>query len=235
MSQVHPSAVVGDGVRLGARVCVGPRAVVLGPTTVGDDCWIGPGCVIGTPPELTDAEHNGRWRDPLDLPGVEIGPGTVIRELSTVHQGSYRPTRIGAGCWVLNRAYVAHDCQVGDEVTLSAGTSLGGHTMIGDRANLGMNVVVHQRRVIGPGAMVGMGAAVTRDVPPYALVYGNPARLRGVNAVGMRRAGIADEHIELLAAGYLGGDLAARPPGTGDAFAWWAAAEPARPLVGPAG
>ena len=232
MSGVHPTALVGDGVELGERVTIGPHAVVLGPSTVDDDCWIGPGCVIGTPPEITSVEHNSEWQAPLGLHGVRIGARTVIRELSTVHQGSYRPTRIGADCWLLNRVYVAHDCQVGDGVTLSAGTSLGGHIRIGDGVNIGMNTVVHQRRVVGPGAMVGMGAAVTRDVPPYALAYGNPARLHGVNAVGMRRAGIPDEHIALLANGYAVGRLPAeRPDKIADAYAWWIAAEPARPLA----
>lgn len=239
---MHPTAVVGDGVELGERVTIGPHAVVLGPATIGDDCWIGPGCVLGTPPEIASVEHNREWQAPLPLFGLHIGAGTVIRELSTVHQGSYRPTRIGAHCWLLNRVYVAHDCQVGDGVTLSAGTSLGGHILIGDGVNVGMNAVVHQRRVVGPGAMVGMGAAVTRDVPPYALAYGNPARLGGVNAVGMRRAGIPEEHIELLADGYGAGRLPAERPDklalrdrgnsvTADAFAWWDAAEPAKPLI----
>ncbi len=232
MIQVHPSAVIGDGVELGERVVVGPHTVVMGPARIGDDCWIGPGCVIGTPPEITSAEHNREWTGVQPHFGVEIGAGTVVRELSTIHQGSYRPTRIGAGCWLLNRVYVAHDCQVGDGVTLSSGTTLGGHILIGDAVNTGMNAVVHQRRVVGPGAMVGMGAAVTRDVPPYALAFGNPVRLHGVNKVGMSRAGIPAEHIALLADGYAAGRLPAeRPDKIADAFAWWTAAEPARPLV----
>lgn len=232
MTRVHPSAVLGDGVELGERVVVGPNAVIMGPARIGDDCWIGPGCVIGTPPEITSVEHNQDWTSALPLCGVEIGAGTVVRELSTIHQGSYRPTRIGAGCWLLNRVYVAHDCQVGDGVTLSSGATLGGHILIGDAVNLGMNAVVHQRRVVGPGAMVGMGSSVTRDVPPYAKAYGNPVRLQGVNTVGMSRSGIPDEHIELVTASYAAGTLPTeRPDKLADAFAWWQAAEPARPLV----
>lgn len=232
MTQVHASAVVGDGVELGERVVVGPHAVIMGPATVGDDCWIGPGCVIGTPPEITSVEHNREWRTPLPLFGVEIGAGTVVRELSTIHQGSYRPTRIGAGSWVLNRVYVAHDCQIGAGVTLSSGVTLGGHILVGDGVNLGMNAVVHQRRVVGPGAMVGMGSAVTRDVPPYAMAYGNPVRLHGVNGVGMSRAGIGAEVIELLATQYAEGRLPQDlPEAVFEAFSWWKTAEPARPLA----
>jgi UDP-N-acetylglucosamine acyltransferase len=205
---IHRTAVIGDGVELGERVTVGPGAVLLGPMTVGDGCWIGPGVVLGTPPEITNASHDTDWHAPQPHHGVAIGARTVIRELSTVHQGSHRTTTVGPDSWLLNRSYVAHDCQVGGNVTLSAGVSLGGHVQVGDRTNIGMNAVVHQRRVIGPGAMVGMGSVVTRDVPPHALVYGNPARLRGVNRVGMRRAGIPDAEIERLAAEY-----GARSPG----------------------
>lgn len=232
MTQVHRTALVGDGVDLGERVVIGPQVVIVGPAWIGDDCWIGPGCVIGTPPEITSIEHNRDWQAPLPLHGVRIGPRTVVRELSTIHQGSYRPTRIGADCWLLNRVYLAHDCQVGDRVTLSAGASLGGHIMVGDAVNVGMNVVVHQRRVIGPGAMVGMGSAVTRDVPPFAKAFGNPARLRGVNEVGMRRAGMAEDDILLLDAGYRDGRTPTMLPASLESsFEWWASAGPARPMV----
>ncbi len=232
MSHVHPSAVVGAGVELGERVTIGPNAVVLGPARIGDDCWIGPGCVIGTPPEISSEPHNRAWDGELAHHGVEIGPRTVVRELSTIHQGSYRPTRIGADCWLLNRVYVAHDCQVGDGVTLSAGASLGGHIRVGDRVNVGMNAVVHQRRVIGVGAMVGMGSAVTKDVPPFAKAYGSPARLHGVNSVGMTRSGVGEDAVRLLAAAYAELSLPDELPAElRAAFDWWFAAKPDRPLA----
>lgn len=231
MRHIHPSAVVGDGVRLGEGVTIGPGAVVLGPTVIGDGCWIGPGCVIGTPPEISSLPHNRAWDGELDHHGVEIGPRTVVRELSTIHQGSYRPTKIGADCWILNRVYVAHDCQVGDRVTLSAGTSVGGHVLIGAGVNVGMNAVVHQRRVIGPGAMVGMGSSVTRDVPPYAMAYGSPVRLHGANTVGMQRAGVDAVDVDALAAEYSRGTVPALSSGAlAEAFSWWSAARPGKPL-----
>lgn len=155
-----------------------------------------------------------------------------MRELSTVHQGSREPTVIGADCWLLNRVYVAHDCRIGDRVTLSAGVSLGGRVLVGAGANIGMNAVVHQRRVVGPVAMVGMGSAVTWDVPPYAKAYGNPVRLRGVNRVGMTRAGLTDKVIDRLAADFADGRLPGDvPEPVSAAFGWWRAAEPERPLV----
>ncbi|MFE2757140.1 UDP-N-acetylglucosamine acyltransferase [Actinosynnema sp. NPDC059335] len=231
-NHIHHTAIVGDGVELGDGVTIGPGAVVLGPAVVEDGCWIGPGCVVGTPPEITSEPHNRAWDGDLAHRGVHLGEGVVVRELSTIHQGSYRPTTIGARSWLLNRVYVAHDCLVGTGVTLSAGTSLGGHVLVGDGVTVGMNAVVHQRRVVGPGSMVGMGTAVSRDVPPFAKAFGSPVRLHGVNSVGMSRAGYDGSAVDALRAAYADGRLPdPLPAELAEAFAWWAAAEPAKPLA----
>ncbi|MCX2952286.1 UDP-N-acetylglucosamine acyltransferase [Lentzea sp. NEAU-D7] len=233
VNHIHPSAVVGDGVELGDGITIGPGAVVLGPCVVEDGTWIGPGCVIGTPPEITSAEHNRAWDGSLAHAGVHIGARVVIRELSTVHQGSYRATTIGADSWLLNRVYVAHDSLVGTGVTLSAGVSLGGHVQINDKVNVGMNASVHQRRVIGAGAMIGMGTPVSKDVPPFARAYGSPIRVHGVNSVGMSRSGVSDAAIEALTSAYDAGRLPEEIPAELEvAFKWWTEAEAAKPLVG---
>ena len=207
---VHPTAVVSPGVELGAGVVVGPHAVLLGPCRIGAHSRIGAGCVVGGPPEITSARQNDAWDGDLEHHGVEIGERAVLREMVTVQQGSTRPTRIGAGSWLLTRAYVAHDGVLGEGVTLSAGVCLGGYAVVGDRATLGMNAVVHQRRAVGAGAMVGMAAVVTRDVPAWARSYGSPARTRGANVVGLRRCGVPDEEAAALDREYAGG-----PPAEG--------------------
>ncbi|MFD1147616.1 UDP-N-acetylglucosamine acyltransferase [Saccharothrix hoggarensis] len=232
VNHIHPTAIIGDGVTLGDDVTIGPGAVVLGPAVVQDGCWIGPGCVIGTPPEITDATHNRAWEGDLAHHGVHLGEGVTVRELTTIQQGSRRPTSIGAGSWVLSRVYIAHDCEIGPHATLSAGVSLGGHTRIGDGVNVGMNAVVHQWRVVGPGAMVGMGSVVSRDVPPFAKAFGSPARLHGVNAVGMSRAGYSETSAQALETAY---ERSCAPVAVPDelrsAFDWWADSRPERPMV----
>jgi UDP-N-acetylglucosamine acyltransferase len=224
---VHPTAVVSDGVELGSRVVIGPHAVVLGPCRIGDDVQIGSGCVIGSPPELTSAVQNVAWAGELSHHGVEIDGGTIVRELCTVQQGSRAPTRIGAGCWLLSRTYVAHDCVLGDGVTTSAGVALGGHVQIGYGVNVGMNAAVHQHRVVGPGAMIGMSAAVTRDVPPFGKAYGVPARLHGANTVGMARRGVRPADAAALDAAYRAGRApvhgAEEDAELARAWDWWAA------------
>jgi UDP-N-acetylglucosamine acyltransferase len=92
-------------------------------------------------------------------------------------------------------------------MTMASSTTLGGHVRVGNGANLGMGTIVHQRRVIGPTAMVGMGSVVTRDIVPFALAYGNPCRVHRANTVGMQRAGVAAEVIEQVDAAYRAGDM----------------------------
>jgi len=204
---ISPMAFIGEGVQIGQNVSVGPGAVILGPCVIEDDAWIGPGAQIGAPPEMTDHMQNTAWSGDLAHAGVHIGKGTVIREAAVIHQGSYRATTVGAGSWVLTRAYLAHDVLLGENATVSAGVSVGGHCVIGDRVNIGMNASVHQRTFIGAGCMVGMGAPVARDLPPYVKAFGSPVRLHGVNTIGMQRQGIEPEQIEALQAAYVAGNL----------------------------
>jgi UDP-N-acetylglucosamine acyltransferase len=204
---ISPLAFVGPGVRLGEGVAIGPGAVLLGPCVVEDDVFIGAGSQIGGPPEMTDRPQNAAWAGDLDHAGVRIGRGAVIREGAVIHQGSYRATTVGAGSWVLNRAYLAHDVLLGEGSTVSAGVSIGGHCVIGDRVNIGLNASIHQRVFIGTGCMVGMGTPLARDLPPFVKAYGSPARVHGVNAVGMRRQGVEDAQIAALQAAYASGDL----------------------------
>jgi UDP-N-acetylglucosamine acyltransferase len=198
--RIHPRAFVGDGVTLGTDVTIGPNAVLLGPLTVGDRVWIGPGAVIGTPPEISTLTQNAAWEGELAHHGVIIGDDVVVRELATVSQGSHRPTRIGSGSWLLNTSYVAHDVQVGRSVTLSSGARVGGHSEIGDHATLGLNAVVHQRKSVGAGSMIGMGAGVTRNVLPFSKIYGSPPRRHGLNGYVLRKLGVTDAEIDDLTA-----------------------------------
>lgn len=206
-ARVSPLAHIGEGVELGADVSIGPGTVILGPAVIEDGAWIGPGAQIGAPPEMSNLRQNAAWAGDLEHAGVRIGAGAVIRENAVIHQGSYRETTIGAGCWILARAYVAHDVLIGAETTVSAGASIGGHCVIGPRVNIGMNASIHQRRVIGAGTMIGMGTPVARDVPPHVKAYGSPLRVHGLNTVGLERRGVDPAQIEALAAAYTAGDL----------------------------
>ena len=205
--KIHDTAFIGSGVQVGHNVSVGPYAVILGPCVIGDNSFIGPGAKIGSPPEISSLAQNAAWADDIAHAGVIIGRGVVIRDNVVIHQGSHRATTIGDEAWLLNSCYLAHDVQMGTRATVSAGVMVGGHAVIGPRVNIGMGASVHQHRIIGAGAMVGMGTPVTRDVPPFAKVYGSPARVHGVNHVGLERSGLAELAIQALTTRYESGNF----------------------------
>lgn len=195
-NRIHPTAVVGDGVELGDGNVIGPYSVVLGPCRIGDDNWIGPHVTLGTPAEHRDEGHPVGWEGEQAGHGLHIGSGNRIREYVSIHQGTCRPTRLGDNCYLLTSSHAAHDVWIDDDVTLACSVQLGGHTHVWPHANLGLGAVVHQHSVIGPGAMVGMGAGVRGEVPAFTVAVGNPVRVTGMNAVGLRRLGCTETAID---------------------------------------
>ncbi len=225
-NRIHPTALVGEGVELGDGNVVGPGAVLVGPCRIGDGCWIGPYVSIGTPAEYRGGPHPVGWDGELAGAGVEIGDGATVREFVTVNQGTEHPTVVGPDCYLLARSHVGHDCVLDAGVTLADAVQLGGHTHVWAWANIGMGTVVHQRGEVGPGAMIGMGSAVRKPVPPFSITVGNPARTVGVNTVGLSRRGCDGETVDAVTAYLAGkGDLPGKlPEDVADQLARWARA-----------
>lgn len=193
MNEIHPTAIVGPDVQIGDGNYIGAFAYVTGRTTIGDGNWVGPHVVIGTP-----AEH--REQDPKDLSGkTNIGSFNIIRERCTIQAGFNGTTIIGNRIAMFDMTHIGHNCLLYDDITIAGSVALAGHTCVHEYANIGLSASVHQRSVIGAGAMVGMGAVVQRNVPPFATVIGNPARVISVNRVGLERRGWSSEIIELVA------------------------------------
>lgn len=212
-NRIHPTAIVGTGVELGDNNVIGPYTTILGPCQIGDNNWIASHVAIGGPAEVRGGEHPVAWDGEVAGAGVRIGSGTTIREFVTISQGTHEVTTVGDDAYLLTRSHVGHDCVLGAAVTLACTAQLGGHTIVGSWANIGMSTVVHQRSKVGPGAMVGMGSALRRDVAPFTITLGNPARTTGVNVVGLQRRGVPDELLDAVSAYVLGkGDLPAGLP-----------------------
>lgn len=214
---------------MGSGNTIGPFAVLMGRVTLGDDNWIGSGVTIGAPPEVRGWEHPSSW-DEVAGGGVDIGHRNVIREYAQIHQGWKAVTTLGDDGFIMNQVYVAHDCTLGDGVTMASGVRLAGHVVVQDRANLGMGACVHQRRVIGAAVMVGMGATITRDVPPLALVKGSPARIGRSNRYQAEKLGFVADVCDRIDTAYradpIGDDAAAtlgELDGVRDLFSAWQA------------
>ena len=194
---VGPFCVIGPDVEIGPGSVVGPHAVINGPTRIGAQNRIFQFASIGDAPQ--DKKYNG---EPTRL---EIGDRNVFRENCSVNRGTTHDkgvTRIGHDNLFMAYSHVAHDCVIGDNVVFANCAALAGHVEIGDFVTLGGLTAVHQFVKIGPYAFSGGGTIVTKDVPPYIMVAGNPAEPHGVNAIGLKRRGFTDDQVRNIREAY---------------------------------
>jgi UDP-N-acetylglucosamine acyltransferase len=193
---IGPFAVVEDGVRVGRGTEVRAHAVLKRFTTLGAGNVVHEGAVLGGEPQ--DLAFTGADS------AVHIGDGNRIREGVTIHRAS-RPgqaTVVGSGCFLMAYVHVAHDCVVGDGAVVANNVALAGHVAIGPGAFLSGGVVVHQFCRVGRLAMVGGNAKVVQDCLPFVLTDGMPARARGLNVVGLRRARVPAGSVRALKEAY---------------------------------
>lgn len=184
--QVGPYAVIGEEVKVGFETVVGAHVVLEGPTEIGARNQIFPGAAIGMEPQ--DLKYDG------GRSLVKIGDGNRIREYVTINRATRagEATQIGNNNLLMAYVHVGHNCVIENSVVISNGVALAGHIHIESRATISGVLGVHQFVHIGRLAMVGGMSRINRDVPPYMLVEGNPARVRSLNLVGLRRAGITE-------------------------------------------
>lgn len=212
---IHPTAIVDKGARLGARVRIGPycvvggnvalgddvelvsHVVVAGHTTIGEKTKVYPFASLGQPPQ--DLKYKG---EPTRL---VIGSHNVIREHVTMNPGTAGGgllTHVGSHGLFMVGIHIAHDCHVGDYVVMANNATLGGHVHVGDFAVLGGLCAVHQYVRIGRYAMIGGMSGVENDVIPFGSVMGDRARLSGLNIIGLKRRGFSREDIHNLRTAY---------------------------------
>lgn len=154
---------------------------------MGRENRIFPGAFVGVAPQ--DLKYAG------EKTRLVMGDKNTVRECATLNRGTSATgeTRVGSGCLFMAYSHVAHDCRVGDGVIMANSVALAGHVEVGERAVLGGLAAVHQFVRIGRYAMLGGGAMVGRDVLPFCTAQGYPAKLRGLNVVGLRRLGLSRE------------------------------------------
>lgn len=208
---VHPTAVVDDTAELGVGVRIGPYCVVgarvrIGAgttlhnhvtvqsgTSLGEGNVVYPYAVLGAEPQ--DRKYSGGETR------LEIGDRNRIREHATIHRGTEvggGRTVIGNDCLLMVGVHVAHDCVLEDEVVVANGAMMGGHCLVEYGATIAGGAGVHHFASIGRLAFIGGMARITKDVPPYLVVEGNPAEPRKVNTTALVRRGWPSEEIEAL-------------------------------------
>ena len=206
---IHPTAVIHPQAQVDPTATVGPYAVIEAHVILGPQCKVGPyvhltghttigagnrfhaGAVIGDAPQ--DLKYAGA---PTRL---RIGGGNVFREHVTVHRASKadEETVIGAENFFMAHSHVGHNSVIGNRVVMANGATLGGYATIQDRAFLSGNCLVHQFVRVGTLALMQGGAAISKDLPPFTVAWGDNA-ICGLNVVGLRRAGFTpDERLEL--------------------------------------
>lgn len=185
--KVGPYAIIGKEVKIGAGSEIGASAIIEGKTTIGKNCRIFSHAVLGGEPQMIKYEGQGS--------GVIIGDNNIIREFVTIHRASKEGmfTVIGNNCFLMAYTHIAHDCNLGNEVIITSYTGLPGHIRIEDCVIISGYVGIHQFVRIGKMAMISALSRIPMDVPPYFLVEGNPAEVKGLNVVGLRRRGVSAE------------------------------------------
>lgn len=183
---IHETAMVHPHAELGERNYVGQYATVGATVKMGDDNWVGPSVVLGSPSQ--HRAHQDQlidWKRDASAPiDVVIGSRNVLREFVTVQRPTIDEcTSIGNDNYFMTQSHIPHDAVIGNHVTLANSVHIGGHTRVMSHSTIGLGTVVHQRSVVGPFVMVGMGAVFKGVGYPIAMYIGNPARLLGVNRV----------------------------------------------------
>ena len=185
LAEVGPYCIVGENASIGPRAVLQAHVVVNGWTEIGAECQIYPFATIGAASQ--DRKYTG------ERAFTRIGSRTILREYVSIQRatGHDEVTAVGDDCLLLAYVHIAHNCVLRNGVTMSNLAQLAGHVEVGDFATIGGQAGVQQFTRIGRYAMIGGASKVTKDVPPFFLIEGNPAQPHGLNSVGLRRAGFS--------------------------------------------
>jgi len=188
---------IGDDVVIGAGTRIDSHVVVNGPTVIGRDNHIYQFTSVGDDPQ--DKKYAA---EPTKL---TIGDRNTIREFCTISRGTVQgdgETTMGDDNWIMAYVHIAHDCHIGSNTIFANNATLAGHVLIGDWVILAGFSGAHQFCRVGAHAFLGMYSGVSRDVPPYTMVFGTPGVPRGINSEGLKRRDFSTEQIRNIKEAY---------------------------------
>ena len=213
-TRIHPTAIVHPGTELGEGVFIGPYCIIEQGVSLGAGCWLQHHVTVEGPTRIGPRNrfHSyssiGQQTQDLKYTGEPtclcIGEGNTFREFVTVHRGTAPNscTKVGDGGTFLAYSHIAHDCTVGNYVIFSNNGTIAGHVTVEDHAIIGGLTAVHQFCRIGRHAITGGCSKIVQDVPPFMIADGNPAKVRGINQVGLERNGYPPEATRKLREAY---------------------------------
>jgi len=211
---IHPTAIIEPGVRIGNDVLIGPYTVIENDVVIGDECEIGShvaiaqgtrigkGCRIFKGAAIGLIPQDKKFADEKTY--TIIGDNTLIREFVTINRGSAAngETRIGSDCWIMAYCHVAHDCVIGNNVTISNALAMAGHVIVGNHVTIGGVCSFHQFTHIGDHAFIQATSYITQDVLPFALTGADPLRIVDINKIGLERRGYSEERRRIIKRAY---------------------------------
>jgi UDP-N-acetylglucosamine acyltransferase len=212
---IHPSSIVSSSSILGTNVAIGAYTIVEDNVSIGDNTIIEPHVIVRSGTKIGNNNHIyqfssiGESSQDKEYTGeasyLLIGDNNIIRESCVIHRGTskdHNTTKIGNDNLIMSHCHVAHDCVLGNNITMASYSALAGHVHIYDKAILGGATLIHQYCHIGSYSMSAINTVILKDVPAYLMVGGNVARERGMNCEGMRRLGYTQEQISSLRNAY---------------------------------
>jgi len=187
-NQIHDSAIIHKGAELGTNNVIGPYCIIYDDVKLGSNNVVLSHASIGSPPEHKEALKNNK------IYPVIIGDNNRFNEFVTVNSGAFQNTIIGNDCFFLRGSHIGHDSKLGNDITVSCNSLVGGHSIVDDFANLGLGSICHQFSYIGKGSMIGMGGIVTKnkEILPFAVYVGNPVSYLKKNNYLINKHNISD-------------------------------------------
>jgi len=190
--KIGPFAIIDDEVEIGDNCDIGPKTHLLKGTKIGKNNYIGEGTLVGNDPQDLKFKSQKTY--------VHIGDNNVIREYVTIHKSTAegKATEIGNNNFIMTMAHIAHDCIIGNNTVIVNYAGLSGHIHVDDYAFISGLTAIHQNVRIGAHSMIGGGIKITMDVAPFMMAADTPARIIGINKVGLKRRGFTKEKIDII-------------------------------------
>src|SRR3989338_1750750 len=191
-AEIGPFTVIGPKAKIGPMVKIGNSCLIDGDTAIGAGCVIYNGAIIGSHPQ--DLKYKGEEKK------LVIGENNIIREYTTINLGTIESgiTQVGNNNLIMAYSHIAHDCIVGDNCVLANCATLAGHVKIEDRVVIGGLTAIHQFTRVGKMSIIGGCSKVVQDIPPFSTCDGHPAKVYGLNLVGLRRAQVSNQAVANL-------------------------------------